>query len=220
MNFRKDVENLTEAYKQVNEVSAYGGPTIGSSVPPRPKFQPRPQVSGAVNWSAASDAAKAKREQEMAAQKAAQEAQKAQKAYDMKINSLVDVHASRPDMKGLTRAQVEADLRSKYPDIKSITGLETLMNRSGDRAQRQDTGSIAMLQSKQDAEAADKAKAQQELKDLGYSTPSSPTTTPNALDSVKKFASENPGTAALATAAGTLAAAKLLSRDKKDKDDK
>ena len=220
MNFRKDVENLTEAYKQVNEVSAYGGPTIGSSVPPRPKFQPRPQVSGAVNWSAASDAAKAKREQEMAAQKAAQEAQKAQKAYDMKINSLVDVHASRPDMKGLTRAQVETDLRSKYPDIKSITGLETLMNRSGDRAQRQDRGTLALQQGKIDKAKAAQVSAQQQLKDLGYSTPPSPTTSPNALDSVKKFASENPGTAALATAAGTLAAAKLLSRDKKDKDDK
>lgn len=219
MNFRKDVENLTEAYKQINEVS-WGGPTIGSSVPPRPKFQSRPQVSGAVNWGAATDAAYAKKDKAQRIQQATKEAEKATERYDSLVNSMTNEFGSRSDMAGKTREEIERALRNAHPDMESLEKLQNQLNKTGQRAAMHDAGLKNIKKTMADKAAAEVAQAQQQLADQGFKMPSSPTTSPNVLDTIKQYATDNPGKTALAGVGAGLVAAKLLSKKKKDDDDK
>lgn len=236
MNFRKDVQNLTEAYKQINESGVLGHGT---------KMKTEDNDKGRTGLTHAELMAQAKARGDA-------EAAKAREMYDRKITGLVNVHKNNPAMKGLDRAQVEADLRKTYPNLSTLNKFEDTILNTNQLAQMQDKGDELF---KQDVIAKNQATtdaARQQMKQLGYNvpdpikTPTTPTTptTPVKTPSISTtgptdnlpidpLAAAKPGLKAgaqagsafskaapyLAGAGAGLVAAKLLSKKKKDDDD-
>ena len=209
MNFRKDVQNLTEAYKQINEVGPASPPRLYTpgdvaTAPAPPKPVPAPPKPAPVG--PAKDGSEIKKYLDSLGDPNKWNARDkliVQKIRDInsgRINSSPStVVAQMTDDEIISKATQLANKEMIQPGGKGTDILDPTSGMPPGMGENDPpTGSIATTTAPTDSPV----KAQ-----------------PGALDKFADWAKQNPGKAGAAGAGAALVAANLLSKKKKDDDD-